>query len=53
MINFKELKAYIFYDNNNKSLKIKKSEKNLKLYKKSNIIIVIGGDDLYFNAKKK
>ena len=56
MINFKELKAYIFCDNNNKSLKIKKIiEKNLKLYslKKSNIIIVIGGDGFMLQTLKK
>jgi len=56
MINFKELKAYIFSDNNNKSLKIKKIiRKNLKLYslKKSNIIIVIGGDGFMLQTLKK
>ena len=55
MINFKELKAYIFSDNNNKSLKIKKIiGKNLKLYslKKSNIIIVIGGDGFMLQTLK-
>ena len=56
MINFKELKAYIFSDNNNKSLKIKKIiRKNLKFYslKKSNIIIVIGGDGFMLQTLKK
>jgi len=55
MINFKELKAYIFSDNNNKSLKIKKIiRKNLKLYslKKSNIIIVIGVDGFMLQTLK-
>jgi len=56
MIRIKELKPHIFFDKNIKSKKIKKIlEKKLKVFslKKSNIIIVIGGDGFMLQTLKK
>ena len=50
------IKASIIFDNNNISNKIKKSiEKKIKIYsiKKSNLIIVIGGDGFMLETLKK
>ena len=56
MINYKERKAYIFSDNNKKSHKIKKIiEKKFRIFslKKSNLIIVIGGDGFMLKTLKR
>ncbi len=50
------IKPSIVYDNNKVSRKIKKSiEKKIKIYsfKKSNLIIVIGGDGFMLQTLKK
>ena len=50
------IKAFIVSDKNNRSQKIKKSiekENNLSTLKKSNFIIVIGGDGFMLQTLKK